>query len=122
MPGGLMAHIFVNTLKWLISVSFFILGVFSLRWAMADNTVSPMFVVVFSFGIVYWMSKTTYEASKKLFLTGLGVVLVAGLASRWIVWPYITLDLYGLGYYMTWELCTLVVGIPVMGYLFWKER
>ena len=116
-----MAHIFVNVLKWLISVSCFILGVFSLRWAMEDNTVSPMFMVVFSFGIVYWMSKTTYEASKMLFLAGLGVVLVSGLASRFLVWPYVTLDI-GIGYYVTWELCTLALGIPVMGYAFWKER
>ena len=117
-----MAYLFVKVLKWFVSVSFFILGIYLLRQTTENDDIRPLILVIFSLGVVYWMSKETYEASKKVFLIGLGVVLLAGVAARLLVWPMLMdADVY-IGYYMTWELCALAVGIPVMTYVFWKEE
>lgn len=116
-----MAYTFVKLLKWLVSISFFIMGIYFLRMAAEDDSIRPVFLVIFSFGVVYWMSKATYEASKKTFLIGLGIVLFMGMVARFLVWPYLlTADII-IDYYMTWELTSVVVGIPIMSYFFWKE-
>lgn len=117
-----MAEIFVKLLKWLVSISFFIFGIYCLRMTFEDNTIRPVILAIFSLGIVYWFSKATYEASKKIFLTGLVVVLVAGLAARIFIWTVLLALGYEIGYYMTWELCSVAAGVPVMTYAFWKER
>lgn len=116
-----MAYIFAKVLKWLVSVSFFVLGVYLLRLAMENDDIRPLILVIFSFGVVFWMSKETYEASKRIFLIGLGIVLIAGVVARFVLWPLLLTMNFMLGYYMTWELCTLAAGIPVMAYVFWKE-
>lgn len=116
-----MAEIFVKLLKWLISVSFFIAGIHLLRLTTEGDTIKPLILVIFCFGVVYWMSKATYEASKKIFLIGLGVVLFAGLFARFLVWPYLLSGGIDIGYFMTWDACAVALGFPVMAYVFWKE-
>ena len=116
-----MAQTFVKLLKWLISVSFFIFGIWSLRMTFEGNTIRPLILAIFGLGIVYWMSKATYEASKKIFLIGLGLVLAAGVAARLFVWSLLLDKGYDVGYYLTWEICSFSIGIPVMAYVFWKE-
>jgi len=116
-----MVQLFINTLKWVTSTSFFILGVYCLRLATDEGTIKPIILVIFSFGIVYWMSHSTYEASKKVFLTGLALVLAVGLATRFYIWPLLLSYDWDIGYYMSWGLSTIVLGIPIMGVVFWKE-
>lgn len=113
-----MAELITKLTKWVISISAFIYGSSFLMMIEASGTPKPLIMVVFCYGIVYWLSKSTYESSKKLFYTTLVIVAVAGFIPKFVE---IEMFFFQVSYYLSWNVWALIIGVPVMGYLFKTE-
>lgn len=109
-------------LKWVINISFFILGFYCLTTAMEENTIRPMIFVLLCFGVVLWTSKAVYKGSQKVIIVTALVLLVAALAARYAVWGILLANDVFIGFYPVWELCVLALGAPVMTRVFLKEK
>ena len=109
-----MSEALVKTFKWIVSVAFFIFGIFCLRIVTDEGDIKPLMLVVISFGMVYWLSKATYEASKKVFLTGFSIMMALGLLTHLFLWDIVSVFIPGIGFYTTWGLLTIVIGTPAM--------
>jgi hypothetical protein len=110
-----MADLITRFIKWLISVSAFIYGCSFLMMVEDSGEVRPMILVIFCFGIVYWMSKSTYEGSKKLFYVTLAILLSCA-AIPFYYNP--NLLAFTVSYYFSWNVWVLIFGLPIMLYLF----
>jgi hypothetical protein len=109
-----MSEALVKTFKWMVSVAFFIFGIYCLRIVTDDGDIKPLMLVVISFGMVYWLSKATYEASKKVFLTGFSIMMALGFLTHIFLWDLVAMFIPGIGFYMAWALLTLIIGAPAM--------
>lgn len=113
-----MSETITKFIKWFISISAFIYGVSFLMRAEYTGTIKPVFLAVLCFGVVYWFSKTTYEAPRKILFYTFGVLLVAGAAAR-----YVDLDMmmFQIGYFASWQTWAFLIGLPVMGYVMSRD-
>lgn len=108
--------------KWAINISFFILGFYCLTYATEESTIKPLIFVLFSFGMVLWTAKAVYKGSQKVIMATAAVLALAGLAARYGVWGLLLANDIFVGFYPVWELCALALGLPVMIYVFLKEK
>lgn len=105
---------------WLASMSFFIAGI---KFAIAYSETSFMPYMGFSilcFGCIFWLSKTTYQNSKRVMTATTAILIGSGLVAKFVLADmaqYYT----GLGMYAAWEAVMLLVGVPVMGHIFKTE-
>jgi hypothetical protein len=106
-----------KTIGWLISMSFVISGLFFAQVMTDTGSIEPMILVIFSFGIVFWLSKTTYETSKKVMGSSLGMLILSAAVAKYIVADLLA-EWFGIGFYFSWEICMLALGGPVMAYVF----
>lgn len=113
-----MSDIITKFIKWFISVTGFIYGASFLLRAEYTGEVKPVFFAVLCFGIVYWFSKSTYEAPRKVLFYTIGVLVASAAAAR-----YVDLDmmLFQIGYFFSWHLWAFLIAVPVMGYAMSKD-
>lgn len=108
-----MGDIFTKTMKWFFCSSFFVLGVFFFYLSDYNQDPKPIILGLFSFGVVYWLSKSFYELPKKLLLTNFGVLIASAVVAHYV------LD-FGLNFFIAWYGWLAIIGIPVMAYTFTK--
>ena len=111
---------FFKVFRWIICISALIGGIAALNASAVTASVKPIGIMIPCFAVVFWMSKLTYEASKPVFYTGLAIIFISWALSHFVV-NYITYYYMNMGYFMSWEVTMLAIGIPVMGYTFWKN-
>lgn len=117
-----MEQAFSRFLKWAVSISCFILGLYCLTYAMEENTIKPTMFVLLSFGVVLWMAKGVYKGSRKVMAYSGAVVVGTGVLARYAVWPLLLDNEIYIGPFLTWEASALVIGLPVMMRVFLKEK
>src|SRR5688500_15844836 len=107
-----------KTVKWYISMICLIIGIYCLSFSASSGDMRPAFIVVIAFGIVFLFSKSSYEASKKIFATGILVLIAAGIVAKGM--DIFILPFYAptIGFHMAWGMLTGLIGIPVMGWSF----
>ena len=115
-----MAKIFFKTLRWYISVIFLILGIYGMTALANGDDIRPVALIVVSFGFVFWLSKATYEASKKVFSTGMAILVGCGILS-FVLEAYVVSYYVDIGFYRLWGLLAGVIGFPVMARTFAKD-
>ena len=108
----------VKFIKWFISISAFIVGVFFLQMASETGEIFHTGLGIFSLGLVYIMSKSTFDAPKKILMGTAFVMLIAGIAAH-LFFSYYTYVYLGGDFFLAWWLCTLALGLPVMSYIFY---
>ena len=116
-----MGVAFVKFLKWIISVAFLIIGAAFLQKFSDTGSIRPVGIVIMSFGIVFWMSKSTYEGPKKIFIISLILLGVAWALTHIFTGAFIS-AFTGLGFYTSWFLTTAAIGTPTMIYTFIKNE
>jgi hypothetical protein len=102
---------------WGFSISFLITAMGLSKNFSETRSMTSLGVSILCFGVVFWLSKTTYNATKKVMMATTAVLTVTGLAT-WFVLDDIVEDMFGLGFYYTWEITAVAVGLPVMAYVF----
>jgi len=115
-----MISLSFKILRWLISVIALILGVYFMNMASIMETIKPLAGAMLCFAIVFWMSKVTYEASKRVFFTTVGLLVISGMLSYFFLQGYL-LHYINIGFYMTWALAITIMGIPAMVYTYKKD-
>jgi hypothetical protein len=108
-----MAKIFFKTLRWYISISFLILGIYGMTELAGGDDIRPLALVIVSFAMVFWFSKATYEASKKVFGTGMAILVGCGIVS-YFLGAYVVSYYVEISFYRLWALLAGMVGFPVM--------
>jgi hypothetical protein len=116
-----MGIAFVKLIKWIISVGFLIIGAAFLQKFSDTGSIRPVGIVIMSFGIVFWMSKSTYEAPKKVFLISLGIIIAGAILTHLFTGAFIG-AFTGFHYYTSWFLTTAALGVPAMFYTFIKTE
>src|SRR6185295_6454208 len=105
---------------WLFSVSFLIAALgLSKNYSDTQNMTS-LGTSILCFGFVFWLSKTTYNATKRVMMTTTAILTVTGLAT-WFALGDLAQDFVGIGPYYTWEVAAVGIGFPIMHYVFKKE-
>jgi hypothetical protein len=87
----------------------------------ATNDMTSLGVAILCFGIVFWLSKSTYQNSKKVMMYTVAIIAGTGV----LAWFFVADLLYyftGFGFYCAWELCALLIGTPVMAYVFKNDK
>lgn len=112
-----MMHTFFKTFRWWLGFSALIFGTFLLRRMGITEDVRLSAPAVMAFGVVFWFSKSTYEvASKKIFYTGLAILVLSFLLAWQVMIYYFYYDIF-----MSWWIAMTVIGFPVMFLLFRKD-
>jgi hypothetical protein len=111
-----------KTIGWLISMAFLIAGLGFAHNMSETGNMEPLGISILCFGIVYWLSRTTYQSSQKVMIGSVAVLVVSGLLANFVVADVIDEYLgWDIGFYLPWVICMLAVGAPVMGYIFKNE-
>ncbi len=115
-----MSEAFLKSLRWYILVLFVIVGTAALIIADERDTVRPVIIAVFAYGIVYVMSVFWKEFRGKLLFYSVAVFLVFTILSKftpmalYILFGY---DMASIDPYYAWA-GTVAFGIPDMMVVF----
>ena len=108
-----MGDIFTKTMRWFICCVFFIIGVYCIDRSNNTGSVNPIIFSVFSFGMVYILSKSFYELPRKLLVVNVAVMIGTAIAATFLS--------YGYGFFVEWTFWSLVIGAPIMATAFAKS-
>lgn len=118
--GGLAMwrELFPKVLKWNISALFLILGLYFIFLVDRGGHIGPLILAIFSFGIVYWLYKTSGFSRQTAAVSAL--VLVAS----WAAARYLALDggIFSMGFYADWIVWNLLLGTPSMTFAYLKFK
>lgn len=116
-----------KALRWFFSAAALIWGICFLRMSTDKESIAPVIMCILLFGFVFWTSKITYEASRRILIYTVGALVGLGLTARFTRW--LTADLitmgtsrFDTGFYMWWMILVFLVGVPVMLYAFKTEK
>lgn len=112
-----MASLIPKVIKWCVSAFFLIWGVGFLVMVKQLDHIGPLILAMFSFGIVYWQYKSRNEIPREVAIASLAVVALAGAAS-WFL--FIDAFPFNQSFFAAWSAWTLLIGIPVIGWTYWK--
>jgi hypothetical protein len=105
---------------WLLSMSFIIAGIgFAISYSQTNFMPYTGFSIL-SFGCVFWLSKTTFQNSKRVMSATTIILVGTGLVTH-LVLADIVQAYANIGEFLTWEIVMLVVGLPVMRHVFKTE-
>ena len=114
-----MSSLIYKVIKWILSMSALICAIAFMGIYGDTGDMKYMAVIVPCLAVVFWLSKSTYEASKPVMVKGFGVLAVGGIIAYFgqsYIAPYLD-----TGFFMTWEILMLILGIPVMFVAFKKD-
>lgn len=113
---------FVKVFKWFLSMSFFICGIAFLRMTEEMDNIKPMGVAVLCMGVVFWLSKSTYEAEKKIFFVSVAMLILSAAVAKYLA-GMVLMQFFGwdLGFYWRWEISLAAVCVPIMIYVLGKD-
>ncbi len=112
---------FIKIFKWCLCATFFVIGCGFLAATDATGSIKPIFITILCFGILYWLSKSFFGASKSLLLVNCVVLGIAGACSWYLYQGFDFLSSWhGYDIFFEWALWCYVIGIPVMGFAFKK--
>ncbi len=105
---------------WFLSMSFIITGIgFAIDYSQT-SFMPYMGFSILCFGCVFWLSKTTFQNSKRVMTATTVILMGTGLATHLLLADTVQ-NYTGLGEFPTWEICMLVIGLPVMHHVFKTE-
>lgn len=115
-----MTQLIFKLVKWIVSMSALICAIKFMGVFGDTNDITYMAVILPCLALVFWFSKSTYEASKPVMIRGFAVLAIAGVTAYAGI-PYIV-GYIDVGFFMAWELIMLVIGIPAMLHAFIKDK
>jgi hypothetical protein len=102
---------------WFFSISCLIAGLsFAKNYSETGYMVS-LGAAILCFGAIFLLSKATYQATRKVMAATTIILVVTGVLT-WLAVGDVAEVFLGLGFYAAWELCVVVLGLPVMAYVF----
>jgi len=113
---------FLKSLRWYIMVVFVIIGTAALIIADERDTVRPVIIAVFSYGVVYIMSVFWKEFRDKILFYSAAVFLALTFLSKFT--PIALYILFGyapetINQYYAWA-GTVALGMPMMTIVFYR--
>jgi hypothetical protein len=105
---------------WLLSMSFIIAGIAFAKDYSQTGFMPYTGFSILCFGCVFWLSKTTFQNSKRVMTATTVILIGTGLTANFLL-ADMAQYYVGLGLYPTWAVCMLLVGIPVMHHIFKTE-
>ncbi len=118
-----MIDLIPKVLKWLVSALFFILAMKMLNLTMNGASWS-LIIAIFSFGIIYWQYTSKSAMGKPVMLASIGVLICTAAAALYLpAWlPFFPSGFFPFngGFFMDWGGLTVLLGGPVMAWVFDK--
>jgi len=75
---------------------------------------------ILCFGCVFWLSKTTFQNSKRVMTATTVILIGTGLLTHFLL-ADLAQYYAGLGEYSTWGICMVIIGGPIMRHVFKTE-
>jgi len=106
---------------WFFSITFFITALgFAKNYSDTGN-MTALGVSILCFGFIYWLSKTTYQTTRKVMIATSILMVITGLLTKFLLADLVTSFLAAdpeSGFYLAWEAAITVLGLPTMIYVF----
>ena len=103
---------FTKAFKWCVAIVFLILGLGAILYFRDMHSTIHLFLALCSFGMALFLSKSWFNTEKTILLWG-GVSAVIALGITIYV-PIVS------GFYLTWAIWSVAVGLPFMTLVFRK--
>ncbi|MGH1456996.1 MAG: hypothetical protein ACRBDI_09465 [Alphaproteobacteria bacterium] len=116
-----MNEALLKAFKWYFIALFVIIGASAFIISDKTDTIKPVIIGVFAFGVVYVSSLFWQDVSNRIFVISAGVFLAISQLSSYIpmiMYVFLDFDINWFDPYYTWAAATAIIGIPIMVVVF----
>lgn len=119
-----LSEALLRAVKWVVSVSLMIVGIYFLVLSSENNDIRPLIICVFAFGGMYLLYRTRSEIPKPVVFFSIIILLGTAAIAKYLdiglllemadmrdnAWG----DMLTAGYYRAWWMLAISLGFPVM--------
>ena len=106
---------------WFFSITFFITALGFAKNYSGTGNMTSLGVSILCFGFIYWLSRTTYQTTRKVMIATTALMVITGLLTKLLLADLLTSFINAdpeSGFYLAWEMAITILGIPTMIYVF----